>query len=85
MFDPEVEAKRQRRQEGFLDTYTIDRALGEAELASIPVLGAARLLLAIGRVAVLGTRFKGQRAVAETQADRWMSFLHPWIEHYPPL
>ena len=84
-FDPEMEAERQRRGEAFLEAYAADRPLGEAELASIPVFGAARLLLAIGRVAVLGTRYEGQRAVAEAQVDRWMDFLRAWIEHYNPL
>ena len=84
-FYPEVETERQQRREVFLETYTTDRALGEAELASIPVFGAARHLLAIGRVAALGTRYQGQRAVAEAQVDRWMVFLRAWIEHYQPL
>jgi Ser/Thr protein kinase RdoA (MazF antagonist) len=84
-FDPEVEIERQQRREVFLETYTSGRALGEAELASIPVFGAARHLLAIGRFAALGTRYEGQRAVAEAQVDRWMGFLRAWIEHYRPL
>jgi len=84
-FDPRVVAERQRRRGVFLETYTAARALSEAELASVPVFGAARILLAVGRVAALGPRFEGQRAVADERVDRWMGFLRGWVEHYRPL
>jgi Ser/Thr protein kinase RdoA (MazF antagonist) len=84
-FDAGVEAERLLRRAAFLETYTAARALSEAELDSIPVFGAARILLAMGRIAALSPRFEGRRAVAEERVEGWMEFLRAWVEWHRPL
>ena len=85
VFDPQTEAERQRRRDAFVETYTAARPLSEAELASLPLFGAARILLAMGRSATLGPRLEGRRSAADAQVDAWMAFLRAWVEHYRPL
>ncbi|MCC7406488.1 MAG: phosphotransferase [Phycisphaeraceae bacterium] len=85
IFEPQMEAERLQRRNAFLDAYTVERGLSEAEIASIPVFGTARVLLAIGRLATLNARLAGQIANEQERVDRWMSFLRAWVAYHKPL
>jgi len=75
-WEPEIERERRRRRAAFVEGYHVVRALTEDERASQSAFGVLRLVLAMARLATLGT--EDDRAPERVAC--WLDYLGRWID-----